>query len=527
MFEKSLKPADAQAHALCLGMFRICYASVFFLEVCHLFYFRHLLLDPVPFLQPAPVLLNVLLVVWLGTILCVIAGYRTTISCMLNYLFTVMYLGLLLYPLFEYHVDYVYIGVNFLLMLVPVSDRLSLDAKRKQKKKQSNYLNRDYSIHISALIFVGIALVYADSVFYKFKSPMWLNGLGVWLPASLPQNSWFTVPQFILDQKWLMLTLGYLTLCFETAFPFLMWWKRSRPVLFVIGVGLHISIGIVFPIPLFGLTYFALYLLLIPPSIWNSLDHYLRKTQEVPIALSESLDHSSQTIPISWRTREKIAFFTICFTAFLQTCLIMGRTPDFPEYFHSTTVKRVASLVSGTCAVVRKAIYTPSHILLGISDHQVFVDDHFKNYNRLYSIQCIGPENKKQLLPLTRDTGTTGTYSTGRVWALWCFRVNGSGITREAFENGVKKITVFWAIQNNVSLDDVVFEIESRPVRTPVQWEKGYLASQKRIKWRTVATASWKQRQFSVQISRPPKQKVSETEKSHTNAIMSDGGDLE
>lgn len=501
---KLLQPGDAHTQALSLGVFRFCYACMLFLEVCHLFYFRHLILDPIPYLQPAPSLLSILLVIWLGTIVCVIAGYRTTISCILNYLFSVIFLGTLLYPHYEYHIDYVYIGVNFLLILAPVSDRFSLDAVRRKKNNQRIPI-RNYSIHINALIFIGIALIYADSVIYKFGSSMWRDGLGVWLPASLPQISWIEVPQVLLDQKWLMLLLSYLTLLFETSFPIIMWWSSCRSVLFLIGIGLHFSIGLVFPIPFFGLTYVALYLLLLPPKFWHSLDVKLQaRFKHKPFNLEDRSQHRIFGLAI----RDKLALTTICLAALLQTCISIGRFPHLPEKINQPVFRAVLSQITNVCVKVRTAIITPAHTLLGIADHGVFVDAHFQNYNRLFAVRFRDPHGNHQLLPLTNPDGSPGMYPSGRVWALWCFRVNGPGVSRERFEYGVKRLTAFWAYKNKISLMNAEFEVIVRPIHSSFEWKKGHLATQKQSQWRPAGTITWKEGQFQFR----PQKKSSDTQ---------------
>ena len=490
---KLLQPGDAHTQALSLGVFRFCYACMLFLEVCHLFYFRHLLLDPIPYLQPAPSLLTLLLVIWLGTIMCVIAGFHTTINCILNYLFTVLFLGILLYPQYEYHVDYVYTGVNFLLILTPVSDRFSLDAIRRRKKQQPTTA-RNYSVYIDALIFIGIALVYADSVFYKLTSPMWTGGLGVWLPASLPQNSWFDLPQIFLDQKWLMLTLGYLTVVFETTFPVLMWWRRSRPVLFIIGLGLHLSIGIVFPIPFFGLTYIALYLLLLPAGCWRFLDH---KLHSQPTEVTESGEPQMKR---SLQMREKLVFAMICITGLIQTCIAIGRFPDLADNTQSDILRPIVRALTNSCISVRKQVEQPGRILLGLTDHGVFMDSHFKNYSRQFAVRLVIPQKRDFILSLTTEDGTPGAYPTGRLWVNWCFRVNGPSVSKEGFEHGLRRLTAFWAFKNNISLQNAEFEVIARPLESSFEWKRGHLQTQKNTKWKPVGTATWKEQQFEFEL---------------------------
>ena len=52
------------------------------------------------------------------------------------------------------------------------------------------------------------------SIFFKWASAMWTRGLGLWLPASLPQNTWLPpgLLALLLDRELIVRGLGYLVL---------------------------------------------------------------------------------------------------------------------------------------------------------------------------------------------------------------------------------------------------------------------------------------------------------------------------
>jgi hypothetical protein len=264
------------------------YTLVLICEVGQLFYLRHLVFDPVPYVVQTENSYTPILIAWLVVLVFLLFGLFTTTACVVNYVITLLTFST--FHGFEYHIDYIYTGINLLLIFVPLSERMSLDALRNQLSNPAEALRgeptkREVSVvFYDALILLGIALVYFDSVFYKWMSPMWSNGLGVWLPASLPQVAWMDLTP-LLDQKSLMLFLGYTTIVLETVFIFLMWWRRSRVVLLFIGLGLHLAIAFVFPIPWFGLAVSALYLLLVPPHWYENLCNRI-KLKEPRVELS-------------------------------------------------------------------------------------------------------------------------------------------------------------------------------------------------------------------------------------------------
>ncbi|HMI07817.1 MAG TPA: HTTM domain-containing protein, partial [Flavobacterium sp.] len=256
--------------ALGLSVFRMCYTLVLFAEVLQLFKFRHLIYDAVPYRYVGDIDVTYIFIFWFIILAMLFLGLFTRLATIVNYIFAVIIFSSA--ANFEYHVFYAYIGINFLMLFMPVSRVFSLDSLL-EKVKYTN-IGRPYKtdrkiLEINYLIpvFAAIALVYFDSVFRKADSPMWTDGLGMWLPSSLPMMIWNDT-SFILNQEWLVKFLGYLVLCFESVFIFLFWFKRFRVPFFLLGVFFHLGILIAYPIPWFALTAVVVYLLLLPPGFW-------------------------------------------------------------------------------------------------------------------------------------------------------------------------------------------------------------------------------------------------------------------
>lgn len=254
-----------------MSVFRILYGLILFFEILHLYKFRNITFDKDPFVYSGEIESSYLLYFWMIVLVCFVLGLFTRLATIVNYVFTVLVFSSALK--FEYHVYYAYTGVNFLLMFLPVSRVLSLDALREKIKYTG--IGRPYKpdrtvleINYLAPVFVGIALVYFDSIFLKFDNKLWTSGLGVWLPTSMPMIAWNDVSA-ALDYGKTMVFLGYFVLVFETVFIFLFWFRKWRVPLMVIGMGLHLGILIAYPIPWFALAFCCFYLLLIPPRFWR------------------------------------------------------------------------------------------------------------------------------------------------------------------------------------------------------------------------------------------------------------------
>lgn len=260
-----------------LAVFRIFYSLVLLCEVIQLFYFRHLIFDKIPFVEPAEIDLAPAMIAWIMAIIFLVLGLFTRQAAIINYLFSLVFIATI--DTYEYHMFYVYMGVNFLLIFLSVSQVNSLDRLRKKLIYSSSKFHYNPPRVVSVLnyyvvLLVAVAFVYVDSMFFKVLSHNWMSGLGMWLPASLPYMTHVDA-SILLNVKWMALGLGYLTVVFEATFIFLFFRKKWRVLILIIGVGLHIGIFIVFPIPWFGLGVTAIYMLLVPVSWWGKLTNLL------------------------------------------------------------------------------------------------------------------------------------------------------------------------------------------------------------------------------------------------------------
>lgn len=256
-----------------LAIFRIVYCLFLLGEISQMMYFRSLIFDKIPFLQPAEINFAIPILIWLISVLFILFGAFTRFFAIINYLMGLILIGSI--QSYEYHVFYAYMAINFLIIFIPVSQCLSLDRLFLKLKYSNTTFQYNPSKTVSQLyyflpVFLAIAIVYFDSIFLKLCSNAWTSGLGMWLPASMPMMV-HTNLSFLLNCKYLMIFLGYLTLFFEAIFLFVFFRKKWRMIVFIIGVGFHLGILILFPIPWFALTVIAVYLLLIPVSWWKKM----------------------------------------------------------------------------------------------------------------------------------------------------------------------------------------------------------------------------------------------------------------
>ncbi len=256
-----------------LSLFRISYSIVLLCEVSQLYYFRHLIFDKIPFIEPSEVDVTYGLQLWMLTVVLLALGFYTRFVSILNYIFSVVYIAAI--SSYEYHMFYVYMGVNFLLIFIDTGKVISIDELRRKLTFWSDwdFDNEDRSVpalNYFVILLVAVAFVYLDSVFWKLTSHNWMSGIGMWLPASMVFMV-FNDFTFLLNYKWFALFLGYLTFAFEIVFPFTFFRRKWRVPLLIVGMGLHLGITLVFTIPWFGLGVIAIYLLMVPVGYWKKL----------------------------------------------------------------------------------------------------------------------------------------------------------------------------------------------------------------------------------------------------------------
>jgi hypothetical protein len=427
-----------------LAALRILISFLMFVEVFQILYFSELIYG---ISGAAEVKLT--LYFWLFTLVALGLGIYTRLAAIVNYILTILIIGA--YDEFEYHIDYVYITISLLFIFYPISKSWSLD--NKIKKRPPEFVPRIYN---DSLIFIFIAALYADSCFFKFTNRLWSEGLGWWLPASTTYATFLNI-NFLLNQKLIVHLMGYTTLIFEAVFIFLMWIKPFRPILFVLGVVLHLGILISFPIPIFATAMVGLYILFLP-------DEWLSKT----FHLKTNFENRHYDI------KNSPALYSMVFVAIMQVFIILGSESWSSPIWHN--------------------LYQPVHHHItrftGLTRHPVFVDRHFGPIKEETAIVYVAPNNTETWLPIINSKGQVSSYLTGRFWVQWNFRAMHPWSENNKTYNLLKWIR-FWAYKNKITPGNGHFIVKTRPIHFDYKWEMDRLKKQTELPWQDSRTISW------------------------------------
>jgi predicted DCC family thiol-disulfide oxidoreductase YuxK len=279
MFPALLKAIQAQLnHKVAgtgLGLFRIGFALVALQEILFLFYFRHLIFDPVPYLDRASPVLHVFLLVWLGVVACLALGYHTRRVAVANYLFWVVFVVFTpMWQDFDGGFDQLMTASSFLLIFLPSERALSLDQLRWSWRYSAPGQRYRPMREVPLLAYtlplaLTLGLLYFDSGLHKLSSEFWRNGMGAWLPATMPYYASPLDMSPLLNLRWLEQAIGYSIIIFQLVFVFLFWFRPFRVPLLILGASFHIGIVLSLNVYPFGFAMLVHYLLLVPFAWWR------------------------------------------------------------------------------------------------------------------------------------------------------------------------------------------------------------------------------------------------------------------
>ncbi|MNB87976.1 hypothetical protein D3C75_349820 [compost metagenome] len=266
---------DRKEQAFPLAVFRIGFSLVMILELLQMMTLRDLIFQKDSLAATVPAFLSALFVLWMIALFLLLIGYLTRPAAIVNYAISVYLLGFVVVnEANNWQVDSLFLTGAFLLMFMPVSACVSIESlmeRRRQARVRVRKLPRPQVrfVHTAFLILL-IGLFYLDSMLYKLSSDMYLSGLGLWAPASLPFTTYYDVT-WLINHEWLVLILGYSLLLYEGLYIFLVWFKQLRVWMSLAGILLHAGVLFVFPIPAMSLLVIAIHLAVIPESTYRKL----------------------------------------------------------------------------------------------------------------------------------------------------------------------------------------------------------------------------------------------------------------
>lgn len=272
---------NLQVSATGIGIFRILFGLVTLQEVCFLLYFNHLIFDPIPYLDIEFPMIPFFLCLWAVNACCIIFGLYSQKAITINYIFWLVFVSFT--PMqrdFDGGFDLFMIGANFFMIFMPIDKSFSIDNLKYKLQNPFKHYSLYSAQKVSVLsyyipVIICLGFLYFDSGIHKMFAPHWRNGLGAWLPSSMPYYISSIDMGWLLNQELIQKSIGYLILVFQFSFVFLFHFPKLRPLYFFVGAGLHFGITITLNIYPFGVGMLIFYSLVAPLSWYKKIGNML------------------------------------------------------------------------------------------------------------------------------------------------------------------------------------------------------------------------------------------------------------
>jgi Vitamin K-dependent gamma-carboxylase len=178
-------------------------------------------------------------------------------------------------PFIEHGGDTFLRVAGFFLMFAPAGAALSLDRLMRAHKKGERLEAVPRPPWAQRMIQLELALVYVISFWWKMKGHAWLNGSALYYATHLTEIQRFPLPMW--TQNPVVLKVGsWSTLVLEFSLGVLIWFKRLRYPLLLLGLLFHLSLEYAFNLPMFQWDILSAYVLFIDPADLARAWHWAR-----------------------------------------------------------------------------------------------------------------------------------------------------------------------------------------------------------------------------------------------------------
>jgi hypothetical protein len=176
---------------------------------------------------------------------------------------------IIFFILFIFKIRVIYLidgGDNVISVLLPFLffiDSYSLIDKYKEftqkiKTKIQPYLNIT-SLLFSFAIMFQICIIYFFAALHKLTGEVWQNGTAIYFILNSEDFSASILNSYLTKSVWLVMFFTWFTILFQFLFPFLVWVKKTKYLMLLIGVFFHIGIFFLMRIDNFSLVMLACY----------------------------------------------------------------------------------------------------------------------------------------------------------------------------------------------------------------------------------------------------------------------------
>jgi hypothetical protein len=154
---------------------------------------------------------------------------------------------------------------GFFLIFAPAGAALSLDRLIRVRRRLEGTVIPPKAPWAQRMIQFQLALLYFSSFLWKMKGNTWLHGTALYYVVHLHSIARFPLPGWVQYPE--ILKIGsWLTLLFEFCMGILIWFRRFRYPLLLLGLLFHLCLEYALNLPMFQWDILAAYVLFIEPA---------------------------------------------------------------------------------------------------------------------------------------------------------------------------------------------------------------------------------------------------------------------
>jgi hypothetical protein len=155
--------------------------------------------------------------------------------------------------------------VGFFLIFAPAGAALSLDRLIRVRRGLEGLEIKPRAPWAQRMIQIELSLLYLTSFWWKMKGHTWLDGTALYYVTHLHSIARFPLPRWI--QSAAILKVGsWFTLALEFSLGVLIWFRRFRYPVLLLGLLFHLSIEYALNLPMFSWDVLKAYILFFDPS---------------------------------------------------------------------------------------------------------------------------------------------------------------------------------------------------------------------------------------------------------------------
>lgn len=158
------------------------------------------------------------------------------------------------------------VAVQFLLFYLIFANSYQYFVWSKKIKRDNDFqrlINLLSNLAILSIM-LYLCIAYLAVGLSKSIDPLWRSGEATYYALLNERFKGTSLNELIVKNKWVNYTINYGTILFELLFPFMIWFKKSRPYLLIFGIFFHLCIYIFMMIYGFEIIFILMYGFFLP-----------------------------------------------------------------------------------------------------------------------------------------------------------------------------------------------------------------------------------------------------------------------